>query len=293
MKRVIWCSILIIMISGLENHVSSQLKYSGFVGSFPVEFVVNSLAKSESLSVKGVYMYTRYNDPIPLVGTYTAKQLKLYEQDERKKKRANFTFHNYSQENDTVLGMWHNLRTKDSLLVTLHKEYDFLDMNNSDSLINSVGLLQVALSKRFFFRIFVKPEQTNSFGNARVPAFAIYEKGSGRLMQRIMSDEREYPAFLGVADIDVGDYNFDNITDFSICDILTTKGFTREYFLYDPKQKRFFNSGFNLAWPEFLPKKKTIVDWHSNIDSDLIIYYRIKGNKLEVIKSKYYKRGGE
>lgn len=275
---------------------SGQTVYTGFVDKYPVEFIVDQMysANGDSQSINGLYMYTRFNEPISLTGTINKKKLVLNEQNSNGKTTANFVFNPYFQEKDSIIGIWKNSVTNKELSVRLSRKYNFDVYDSVNYRIQDRELLQAASLKNYFFKILVSKDTSNHYAKVlEVNRVEVCEKKTGKIFQTV---DLNCEFKLGFNSVDVNDYNFDGIPDFCVFErSYTGPNTTSRYFLNDPKTNRFFDSKYEGVSLEFDEKKKLIYE-HDELDlgSEVInSVYKVVNNKMVPVKQSAIKKNSK
>ena len=89
----------------------SQACYSGFVGKYPIEFVIEN-PDAWNQSVEAVYLHKKHSAPIPLQGSYQVKALELFERKSDGKRTASLAFPAFASGNVDIEGVWKDLDKK-------------------------------------------------------------------------------------------------------------------------------------------------------------------------------------
>jgi hypothetical protein len=280
-----------ILFSVLLSSISifGQIKYTGFVGKYPVEFVIEDI-DSTWLSAKGVYFYAKYYEPIIVRGPIKNNVLYLYEESGHKKS-ANFIFREYKYGSDSLIGIWRKLNTNDSLKVSLKKEYDFNNKMATKDEWRNTGMLQYASTKQYFFKIIISPHGCENWIYDCVMGIELFNKKNGELFQKIeMQGEYRH----GILDVEIGDFNFDGIKDFSIFEhSYAGPNSSSIYYLFDPLSGKFVNSGFEGSSLVFDTKKKRVYDSNQCCGGAMryTSVYKIVKNKMVRISRKCWCNG--
>jgi hypothetical protein len=249
---------------------SAQISYSGVVGKAPVELVTNVYSDGDT---RAIYCYSNYDEPIVINGKLNKGKLVLYEKDKLKKNSATLTFIDFSSKRDTVHGTWKNLLTAKELPITLIKKFDLDETGNEPAqreIIQSIALPD------HYFKLLVTKE-----GIARITGIKILEKKTDQLVQQIDVDCQ----LSGLDNISIGDFNFDGITDFAVFETSYAGPNTSSlYFLFDPKTKKYFNSGYEGVSLEFNEKEKRIYEHNSCCLGRIVTsaVYKVVHNKMVV-----------
>ncbi|WP_395077368.1 XAC2610-related protein [Flavobacterium sp.] len=230
MKQFIYLFIILNNIT-----LIGQVNYSGFIDKYPIELSTDINTSGNSY---GVYVYTTHDEPIILEGNFEKGELTLFEKNIKGLKSASMTFEKFNPESDKINGIWEDLKTGKKLIINLSKKADIAE-----------GIIQNNCIDDKYFRIVTDYEN--------VSEIKIFQKKSDKMIQKIDVDCR----FMGLNSISIGDFNFDGITDFSIFESSYAGPNTSSlYFLYNPKTKKYFESGFSGTSLEFDQKTKRITE---------------------------------
>lgn len=243
---------------------SAQISYEGKIGDYPVEMVLNM----NEDSANGVYVYSKYNNPIFIHGSFKEEKLTLFE-SESGKNTAQFIFENFDENKDEISGNWTNLKKGNASLKVYLKKKD-----------NQNEILQAESTEQFYFKTLKETEEN---------PILIFEKKSGKLIQKMELGE----CMLGsTSDISIGDFSFDGYEDFSSC-LQTYAGpnTSKSYFLYDPVKNRFFESEFTGVSLEFDSKTKRIKEVNQCCAGASIVenIYKVQNNKMKLVEEHCYK----
>ncbi len=244
----------------------AQVNYKGFIDKFPVELFAEINSGNDT---NAVYVYSNFDEPINLTGNFEKGTVTFFEKDKKGNKTASLIFPNYNPENKTLNGTWTNLKTKKELAINLSKNVE-----------NNDGIIQKTSIGDKYFRIFTDNESTHEI--------RIYQKKTDKLIQKFQVECR----FSGINSIDIGDFNFDGLPDFSIFETSYAGPNTSSlYFLYNPKTKKFIESGFTGVSLEFDSKTKRITETNSCCagSSVVISEYKVIKNKMILTKEKCLK----
>ncbi len=247
-----------------------QASYGGMVAGAPVELALDDLAEGP---VSGVYLYTKFGTPIGLKGQLRRGALTLTEQDARGKPAATLTLPAFGTGAGQLTGTWRSLATGKSLPVAL-------------TATNSDKLLQVAALKDSYFKIKLAGPAGEAAG--RVVAVQILAKKTNRLVQQLAVDCQSR----GTGSVEVGDYNFDGLPDFSVFESSYAGPNTSSlYFLYDPAKRQFVNSGYTGTSLEFDAKKQRVYERNSCCAGTSVTAaeYKVVRNKLVVVAQHCYR----
>jgi hypothetical protein len=237
---------LVLSISRMEG----QANYTGFIGEFPVELTTNIYSDED---VRAIYCYTSFDEPIVINGSLVNGTLTLKEKNAGGQTTAVLTFENFSPKATELTGTWTDIRTKKALAIHLVKRFE-IESGYDEEWSNKEIIQPVSLKDKYFKLVISKSKENFE---PRVSGIKIFQKKTDRLLQSIAVDCQ----LQGLENIETGDYNFDGYKDFSIFEASYAGPNTSSlYFLYDPKKKNFFNSGFKGVSLEFDAKTKRIFE---------------------------------
>ena len=254
----------------------SQTIYSGFIANYPIELVTDQYSDG---IVRAIYAYSNRDEPIVVNGTLKNKKLTLYEKNARNKNSAMFTFYRFNSANRKQEGIWTDLKTNKKLKITLNKSYD-LNQGDNVEWDNREILQPVSIDNKYFKLIVSKKK--GEF-QVKVRGVLIMEKKTDKLLQKIDLDGELW----GLNNISVGDFNFDGIPDFSVFEMSHAGPNTSSlYFLYDPKTKKYFDSGFSGVSLEFDKPTKQIYELNSCCagSQQTTTIYRVIDNKMVLVE---------
>lgn len=238
---------LILLAAG---NLFGQTSYSGFVGESPVKMVTDIYSDGVA---RATYVYDNFDEPIKIEGRLNKKKLMLLEKDAKKLTRATLTFDNFDPKSANLTGVWTSAKTGKKLDITLKKDFDI----ETGEGIEYTGreILQSDSLPDKYFKIVVSKTKEDYY--ARAVAVKIFEKKTDNLLQEIALDADQR----GADSVSIGDYNFDGLQDFSVFESFYAGPNTSSlYYLYAPKTKKYFNSGFEGTSLEFDEKKKRIFE---------------------------------
>lgn len=252
----------------------SQARYSGFIDKYPIELVAESTASSS----EGVYMYKKFDIPILLLGKLENGTFTFTEKDGNGKETATMTFKNVA-DSGLNEGIWKDLKTGKEFKITLAKEFEFQDGN--DISWKNEEILQTASTRDYYFKLVAEKRKEDFY--PQIGAIRIYAKKTDALIQELEFSGQ----FRGINSIGIGDYNFDGIEDFSVFESSYAGPNTSSiYYLFDPKTKKYFESGFAGISLSFDPSTKTISE-HNQCCAGRIVTeakYKLKNNKMVLIE---------
>lgn len=254
-----------------------QTCYTGFIDKYPIELVTNVYSDG---MVNAFYVYTKFDDPIKIDGTLENGLLTLIEKDSLDKSNAMLVFSDFKQENTNINGIWRDNKSKKELKITLTKTID-IDNEDSNQLTNKEILQPVSLKDQYFKLEISKSQEDFS---ARVTGIKVFEKKTDKLLQEISNLECQ---IWGLDNVNIDDYNFDGLIDFSIFkQSYAGPNTTRLYFLFDSKTGKYFKSSFEGVSLEFDQTKKRIYEYNQCCAGHSIMKaeYKVENNKMILVK---------
>lgn len=261
---------LLALLCGSALTALGQASYVGTVGSAPIELAVDDPAEGP---LDGVYFYPKFGTPIGLSGQRRRGVLTLTEKDARGKPAATFTIPAFGAGAGRLAGTWRSLATGKSLPVVL-------------TATGSHELLQTAALKDSYFKLVLDGQSAGAIG--QVVAVKVLAKKTNQLVQQLTVDCQSR----GIRSVEVGDYNFDGLPDFSIFESSYAGPNTSSlYFLYDPAKRLFVNSGFAGVSLEFDAKKKRVYERNSCCAGTSVTTaeYKVVRNKLVAVAQHCYR----
>lgn len=254
--------LLFLLLSlGLRRGAQAQTSYAGFVGTLPIELVLEDYGNypvTKSISVAGLYVYTKFNTPISLSGTLTQDRLTLRERAAHSQPSATLTIPAFARASRTLTGTWQNLATGQQLPLTLTQR--FAATTGERAAWAGYELLETATLPTVYFKTVLAKEPGEYYG--KIIGVKLFAKKTGHLLQQLAVADCQ---LLGFAhNVSVGDYNFDGQPDFSVFEQSYAGPNTSSlYFLYNPATKRFEESGFEGVSLAFDARKKRIYERNS------------------------------
>lgn len=242
-----------------------QINYIGFIKNIPIEFSANI----DRERVSAIYVYTAFDEPIILTGSFENGTINLFEKDAKGTKTATLTFLNFNSDSTTIEGTWKDLKTNKDLKITLTKEID-----------NLGEVIQAISTKDKYFKV------VTDFSN--VSEIKIYQKKTDKLIQKFDVACN----FRGFNNIDVGDFNFDGFADFSVFETSYAGPNTSTlYFLYNPKTKKYYDSGFSGVSLEFDSKLQRIFETNQCCAGASVTTaeYKLVNNAMVLVKERCFK----
>lgn len=191
--------ILQLLILASMNSVFGQIAYSGFIDTYPVEFVIQpGYSYPDSQIYEATYMYNKFHNPIYLTGFFKKNILHLDELGPSNIHNAVLTFNKYLERADSILGEWKNGKTNKTLRIKLKRQYDFkMDYDSSNNYKNRELLQAVSLSK-YYFKILISK---NKDGAMSVDGIRLYSKKSNELYQELIAPACVFSEGIGINSI--------------------------------------------------------------------------------------------
>jgi len=254
--------VLLSLFCGLAQAAQGQASYVGTVGGAAIELALNDTAEGQ---LAGVYLYSKFGTPIALAGQLKRGVLTLTEKDAHGKATATLTIPVFTAQASQLTGTWRSLATGKSLPVTLAAG------------ASRGELLQAEALKECYVKLGLDGQADGL--NARVVAVKLFAKKTNLLVQELKVDCESH----GVFSVEVGDYNFDGLPDFSVFESSYAGPNTSSlYFLYDPAKRRYVDSGFAGTSLEFDAKKRRVYERNSCCagSSVITVEYKVVRNKL-------------
>jgi hypothetical protein len=277
MRIVILIAILHFFVSDLIGQASGQTSYSGFIDKDPIELVTNIYSDGNA---RGIYAFKKNNTPIVLQGKIFENSLTFFELS---RDSIALTFNNFDRKQKTIVGTWKDFNTKKALTITLHKEFEIEDGEGVEWTDREI--IQPVSFKNQYFKLLISKRKNDYY--AHVSGVKINQKKTDSLIQQINLNCQ----LMSLNSISLGDYNFDGYLDFEVLERSYAGPNTSSlYFLYNPKTKQYFNSGFAGVSLEFDAKSKTIFERNeccggSNMTTAT---YRVLKNKMVLIEQHCY-----
>lgn len=255
--------------------------YSGFIDKYPIELVADTCSDGNA---RGIYAYSKRDEPIVIIGTLKNKVLTLYEKDANNKNTARLTFDKFNSANNKQEGIWTDLKTNKELKITLNKSFEINYGNNVEWKDREI-LQPVSLDNKYF-KLIVSKKKGEFY--ATVTGVKIIEKKTDKLLQKLNVDCQLMGGF---DNISIGDFNFDGILDFSVFETSYAGPNTSSlYFLYDSKSEKYIDSGFSGVSLEFDNDAKRIYERNQSCAGSVITTaeYKVVNNKMILINEHCY-----
>jgi hypothetical protein len=253
----------------------SQITYSGFIDKYPIQLVTHIYSDGDA---RAIYAYDKFDTPILIPGKQNGNRLELHEKDDNDKIEARLIFKNFSQRSDKILGEWINADSTKRLKITLTKKFDF--ENNDNTVWTNREMLQQESTPVHYFKLLI----SNEGNDARVTGVKILEKKTDRLIQTIELDCQLW----GLENVQVGDYNFDGLSDFSVFEAsYAGPNTSRVYILKVPDSEKYFVSEFTGTSLEFDYESKQIFEHNQCCAGRSIMNatYKVADNKMVLVNS--------
>jgi len=252
------------------SQMNAQTVYTGSIGDYPVEMVI--------YAGDAVYSYTDFDEPISLNnGTINNGKLTFYEKETTGKKqtRAILTLDRFSDGQNTLSGIWKNMKTKKELKINLTKKYAI--ENGENIQWKNRELLQPVSAGNTYFKVVASKEKDHYY--PMVTSVKIFEKRTDKLLQELELNCQLW----GLNNISIDDYNFDGTDDFSVFESSYAGPNTSSiYFLYDKKSQKYYESSFSGISLEFDPVKKRVYERNQCCAGTVVttVEYKVANNSL-------------
>ncbi|WP_343697766.1 hypothetical protein [Flavobacterium sp.] len=267
---------IILLFLLITSFLSAQITYTGFIDKYPIELVTNLYSDGTGTAI---YSYTNFDTPIVLSAEQKGNTLVFIEKDKNEKENASLTFQNYDAKSNELNGIWKDLNSGKELKISLFKAFEIDNADISEWTDKEI-LQPVSLKDKYFKLIITKNKESIE---AHVSGIKIIEKKTDRLIQKIDIQCQLW----GLYNINVGDYNFDGIEEFSVFESsYAGPNTSRIYFLYNPKTGKYFESDFTGTSLEFDSKTKRIYEHNQCCAGTSIMTgeYKVVNNKMILIK---------
>ncbi len=258
-----------------------QTSYSGFIDKYPIELVTDVFSDGDA---RAIYAYSNYDEPIVINGELKEGKLTLNEKDSKEKNKAILTFENFDSKSNQLEGTWKDLNSNKQFKINLTKTFN-IDYGESIEWTTREIIQPVSLKDKYFKLVISK---ANDDFYANVTGVKIFEKKTDKLIQQIDLECQLW----GLNNISIGDYNFDNIDDFSVFEqSYAGPNTSRLYFLCNPKTNKYFESGFSGTSLEFNDTKKRIYERNQCCAGTSVTTaeYKVINNKMVLVKERCFK----
>ena len=271
-RQLLYLSIM--LLSSVD--LFGQTSYSGFIGTNPIELVTDIFSDGDA---RAIYANSIIDEPIVINGELKQGKLTLFEEDSSGKITATLTFNNYNPANYQLTGIWNEKKSDNQLPITLTKNFD-IDFGEGHEWEQREIIQSVSLNNTYF-KLVISKSKDDYY--AKVSGVKIFEKKTDKLMQQLEVDCQLW----GLNNINIGDFNFDGVTDFSVFEQSYTGPNTSSlYFLFNPLTGKYFNSSFEGTSLEFDQEKKRIYEHNqccagrSHMNSE----YEVINNEMVLVK---------
>lgn len=264
----------ILLVSSLTAFGQVRM-YTGFLGNNSIQLVTYSYSDGDT---RAIYAYDKHDTPIIINGRHSGDTLVLFEYCDKGK--ATFLFPEYKTNHTNLTGTWISGDNKTKLAITLSKTNEF-DSYDSAS-FDTVELMQPYSMKNEYFKLLISKEQREQMW---VIGVRIYQKKTDKLLQEIPLECQ----FWGLENINVEDYNFDGIDDFSVFEAsYAGPNTSRIYILRDPKTDTFVFSEISGISLEFDQETKRIYEHNQCCAgrSHMNATYELVDNKMVLIEQR-------
>lgn len=258
-----------------------QINYSGFIDKYPIELVTDIFSDGDA---RAIYAYSNYDQPIVIKGLLKQGKLILNEKDSNGKNKATLTFENFDIKSNQLEGTWKDLNSNKQFKISLTKNFN-IDYGESIEWTTREIIQPVSLKDKYF-KLMISKAKGDFYAN--VTGVKIFEKKTDKLIQQIDLECQLW----GLSNISVGDYNFDNIDDFSVFEQSYAGPNTSSlYFLYNPKTNKYFESGFSGTSLEFNNTTKRIYERNQCCAGSSVTTaeYKVINNKMVLVKERCFK----
>ena len=273
-------TLIIIVFLQISLSLFAQTNYKGYIDKSPIELVTHIYSDGDA---RAIYCYQKIDDPIVINGRQFKDTLVLFEKNKQGKVTATLTLLNFTEKKNTLVGTWKNVQTKQELPIILNKEFE-LEYGDKIACEDREIIQQVSL-KHFYFKLVIS--KTADYFYPVVSGVKIYQKQTDSLIQFIKLGCQ----LSGLGSLEIDDYNFDGITDFSVFESsYAGPNTSRKYFLYNPKTKKFFDSNFEGVSLDFDQKTKRISE-HNQCCAGrqhTTAKYKVVNNKMVLVEQHCY-----
>lgn len=240
--------------------------YKGDINGSKVSLFLDDYDKT------GVYIYNKYKVPIPLEIEKNKEKLILKSNDEI------FYFENYDKKKEKIRGKWK--KGDKELLVNLEKRLD------TDFSLGADKIIEIPMfhsTKNEYFWVKINKDEEGYWSRAFVEEIMIYDKKTRKLLQKIDIKDEEFNNFIGIKSLDIGDYNFDGVIDFSIFgSFFVGPNTISNYFLKNKKNGKYELAGSysytSLSFDE--KEKKVYSENRDGVGQYHMITFIVEGNTL-------------
>ena len=273
MRTITFLLLIIYSINGM-----AQTSYSGYLGKFPITLITYHYSDGDT---RAYYLYDKFDTPIIINGELNNGKLTLFERDNKGNISATLIFPQFKEGNSEINGKWIKKDNSKTYKISLKKDFD---LNYGDSIEwKSKELIQSKSTKEHYFKTIISKEKGDFFG--RITRVKIFEKKTDRLIQTI----KLHCQLFGIDNVNVGDYNFDGVQDFSVFETSYAGPNTSSiYILRNPNSEKYFVSDFQGTSLEFDNTSKLIYEHNQCCAgrSHMNATYKVVNNKMILIERK-------
>lgn len=254
-----------------------QVAYTGTIGKAPIEFVIYS-----DSCERAVYAYSKYRTPIDLYGHWRNDTLTYREYGANgTDTSAILRLAPFRRDLDTVNGTWRDFRTGHELPLSLRRQFQPILADTLQGIRQT--LLYPLTAGDYVFHLGTYQTRESYYGSM-IDTIFIRSRKSGALLQAIpVSNQLEtFSSDLFSQALEVGDYNLDRHLDFSLfADRFANGNTSRDYYLFNPREKRFYETSFTETNLEFHEDGSiTSTNDCCNRTESLSSSYKLRGNEL-------------
>jgi hypothetical protein len=196
---------LALALLALAAPAHADIVYSGTLGRQPIHLVLEDYSDGV---VSAMYVYDRHDTPIALYGRAKDGVVVLHEKD-GERDVATLRFEGFAREHPTLAGTWSPVEGGKSLPISLRRDFD-LERYSPMFDDAPVEILQGASTPEHYFKVSFLPDDRDRRPYAA--AVSVYRKRTDQWLQTF-EVEAQPRGFQGV---EVGDFNFDGVPDFSL-----------------------------------------------------------------------------
>lgn len=191
-------------------------------------------------------------------------------------------FNNFKTNSDSLSGLWTDLKSRKQLKIKLKKS---LNLNSEkDGEFRNQEIIQSESFDNKYFKLIISKDHDD---DPTVLGLKILEKKTDKLLQQFDLECQ----FFSYHSIEIEDYNFDGIKDFSIYEGGSAGPDTfRIYFLYNPNTKKYFKSSISGSSLEFNPQIKKVFERNQCCGGRTVTtrVHKIVNNKMVLLEKHCY-----
>ena len=267
--------LLFLALVSFSTH--AQISYSGFLGKMPIKIIIHT---GYGRQVSAVYEYEKYDTPIVIDGIQQKSKLELYERNSDHSIGATLRFKNFSEASKNLQGEWLNRDSTKILPITINRDFQ-VDAGTE----KRWEIMQRPSLPEHYFRMIVTK---NEYGDLGVTGVKIFEKKTDRLVQVIDGLDCQY---IGLDNLEVADYNFDGVPDFSIFETSYAGANTSSiYILRSPESEKYYISNIRGISLSFDANSKTILEHNEDRGgtgyADTV--YKLENSEMKPISKKCF-----